>query len=516
MAITVNFTDQSTPGPSGPITAWAWDFGDGGTSTSQNPSHNYATAGLYAVSLTITGTGSDGTDEVLLSVIVLDTAALNASFTHSDSGLAVTFTDTSTPGPSGPITGWAWNFGDTNTSSSQNPSHTYAAAGTYTATLTVTGTSPDGTDVATTSLTVSATTGGSVYWGAYLDKSVPIHYYGSTTASGASWGSGPNTAAQTDNTWSLWEAHCGKTISVINFGWGFRYGGFPTSLMNTIWNRGCIPAINMNWGVSNTSSSPGFTNAQIVAGNNDTNWTNFFTAAASYNKPFFLLPCVEFNGSWTYEGGLQSDGTFNPTSGNTTTNFKSAWQHIWNLANSAGANTCCTWAWIPNAINPGYNGIYDNIEDYYPGSGYVDWTGMDTFSYSYPLGTFTQNCQPTYDRITGHVSNSKPMMISQIAAAAADSPRDPVNNTNWINSMFTGLPNFPLIKAFMWFSWHLSNGKHNNEIEDPYSGSLPITVGSWASRSGMAAATAFATGIANTRYKPKFSSVLTAQKVPTP
>jgi PKD repeat protein/subtilisin family serine protease len=46
--LTVNFTDQSTGGP----TAWAWTFGDGGTSNLQNPSHQYTNAGTYTVTLT--------------------------------------------------------------------------------------------------------------------------------------------------------------------------------------------------------------------------------------------------------------------------------------------------------------------------------------------------------------------------------------------------------------------------------------------------------------------------------
>lgn len=46
----VQFTDKSTNLP----TAWAWDFGDGGTSALQNPSHQYAATGTYNVTLTAT------------------------------------------------------------------------------------------------------------------------------------------------------------------------------------------------------------------------------------------------------------------------------------------------------------------------------------------------------------------------------------------------------------------------------------------------------------------------------
>ena len=47
------FIDQSSDGD-GHVVAWSWDFGDGGTSNLQSPSHHYAAAGTYNVSLTVT------------------------------------------------------------------------------------------------------------------------------------------------------------------------------------------------------------------------------------------------------------------------------------------------------------------------------------------------------------------------------------------------------------------------------------------------------------------------------
>jgi len=55
--LTVNFTDQSTNTP----TSWQWDFGDGGTSTQQNPTHTYNESGTYTVILSVSN--SYGTDE---------------------------------------------------------------------------------------------------------------------------------------------------------------------------------------------------------------------------------------------------------------------------------------------------------------------------------------------------------------------------------------------------------------------------------------------------------------------
>ncbi len=51
--LAVIFTDTSTD-PDGTIATRSWNFGDGGTSSAQNPSHSYAAAGTFAVSLTVT------------------------------------------------------------------------------------------------------------------------------------------------------------------------------------------------------------------------------------------------------------------------------------------------------------------------------------------------------------------------------------------------------------------------------------------------------------------------------
>ncbi len=52
----VQFTDLSTGRPTG----WEWDFGDGGSDSSQNPLHTYTSAGIFSVSLTVkNSTGSD-------------------------------------------------------------------------------------------------------------------------------------------------------------------------------------------------------------------------------------------------------------------------------------------------------------------------------------------------------------------------------------------------------------------------------------------------------------------------
>jgi PKD repeat protein len=49
--LAVVFSDLSTGAPN----SWFWTFGDGGTSTAQNPTHTYTTAGTFTVTLSIDG-----------------------------------------------------------------------------------------------------------------------------------------------------------------------------------------------------------------------------------------------------------------------------------------------------------------------------------------------------------------------------------------------------------------------------------------------------------------------------
>jgi len=137
----VIFIDEST----GDITSWSWDFGDGGTSTEQNPGHQYTTMGTYTVTLTVTGPGGSDeetkTDHITVTpAAVVPVAAFSSGVQTGTAPLTVQFTDESI----GDISGWSWDFGDGGTSAEQNPSHQYTTVGTYTVTLTVTG--PGGSD----------------------------------------------------------------------------------------------------------------------------------------------------------------------------------------------------------------------------------------------------------------------------------------------------------------------------------------------------------------------------------
>ncbi|WP_157822086.1 PKD domain-containing protein, partial [Salegentibacter salinarum] len=143
--LTVFFTDQSTLPDS-----WYWEFGDGNTSTAQNPIHSYTTYGVFTVKLTVTDTisgCSSSTEKVITNYKLSSDFTSNTTFGCGP--LTVDFADSSVGAES-----WNWDFGDGTTSTEQNPSHTYTQPGTYTVALTTEGGSCSKTNTKTSYIQV--------------------------------------------------------------------------------------------------------------------------------------------------------------------------------------------------------------------------------------------------------------------------------------------------------------------------------------------------------------------------
>ena len=127
------FTDLTTTASGNPVVQWAWDFGDGGTDTVQNPSHLYPSAGPFLVTLTATTPYCSGTGTQPVVVEAKPTAGFTPSSALGCSPVAVTFTNTSIGAAS-----YAWDFGDGSTSTSPSPTHTFVNVGTIDSVFTVT------------------------------------------------------------------------------------------------------------------------------------------------------------------------------------------------------------------------------------------------------------------------------------------------------------------------------------------------------------------------------------------
>jgi PKD repeat protein len=126
---TIVFTDLSTGNPDN----WLWDFGDGHTSTAQNPQHLFNQEDYYTITLTVSDELQNSTETKTDYIYVRE--PLVADFTADTAvvleGQSVQFTDLSTGFPAN----WYWIFGDGTNSYLQHPAHTYQNSGQYDVTL---------------------------------------------------------------------------------------------------------------------------------------------------------------------------------------------------------------------------------------------------------------------------------------------------------------------------------------------------------------------------------------------
>ncbi|WP_157986618.1 PKD domain-containing protein [Chitinophaga alhagiae] len=129
---TVQFTDKSQG-----ATTWNWSFGNGQTSSQQNPSVTYNSLGYFNIRLTAgNASGCTSTAERYVNVVKPEIRAY-ASVSQGCEGLTPAFSSYVSTGDA--ITSYEWDFGDGSAKSTEAaPSHTYNNAGTYTVRLTYT------------------------------------------------------------------------------------------------------------------------------------------------------------------------------------------------------------------------------------------------------------------------------------------------------------------------------------------------------------------------------------------
>jgi PKD repeat protein len=128
LTIEPNNTSANTNTPG---TSYLWDFGDGGVSTSKNPSYTYFTPGIYRVELKVTGPGGVST----VSQVVNAYQSPKANFDLSPTTVFVNDEKVKFFNLTQGADSYLWEFGDGDTSKTKEPYHKYMTEGVYDVTL---------------------------------------------------------------------------------------------------------------------------------------------------------------------------------------------------------------------------------------------------------------------------------------------------------------------------------------------------------------------------------------------
>ena len=260
---TVTFVNNST-GLLNPV--YQWDFGNGQTSTLENPVIVYSGPGSYPIILIVSNGG--GCADTLLQQLVISspiTAAATAIATEGCAPFPVTFNNNSAN-----ATTWFWNFGDGNTSSLISPTHTYTSPGTYNVTLIA---SDGGGCADTLVLPVPVQVGQS-----------PVANFSRTPATGCS----PvtvqfnNTSSQVNNPTYSWDFGNGQTSNQTGAVITYTAANLYTVSLIVTNSNGCSDTVAKNVNVFATPVASGSISSYNGCAPHSVNFTNNSQQATSY------------------------------------------------------------------------------------------------------------------------------------------------------------------------------------------------------------------------------------------
>ncbi len=210
-------------------------------------------------------------------------------------------------------------------------------------------------------------------------------------------------------------------------GW---YVPFPAKFATTAANEGAAPLVQMD--------PEGVGVAAIASGRYDGYLSAYAEAVRAYGHPVILSFGHEMNGDWYSWGYRHTSPAV----------FVAAWRHIVNLFRSLGADNV-TWMWTVNIINDTHGRNIPRPTQWWPGSSYVNWVGIDGY-YLKPSWKFAPLFGPTISAV--RTLTLDPILISETGAvSAAGQPAK-------IADLFAGIRQYGLL-GFVWFDSKNSIGQ---------------------------------------------------------
>lgn len=223
------------------------------------------------------------------------------------------------------------------------------------------------------------------------------------------------------------EGQLDRHLDVANKYHGFSSSNTTTSLEASLISTGTVPLVS--WRGTDSSYDPDRAR-KIALGQYDSTIIAMANSMKALNGPVLL----RFN--WEMEGPPGNRQYIGPAS-----EFKAAWQHIYNLFQQQGA-TNVAFVWAPRAAAWKKGIAYD----FYPGDEYVDWIGASAVPTSTWPG-FAATYTPFYNS-SSTLHPDKPLLIW---GGVREDPQDPNYKATWMRNAESQLQQWPRVKAFVYY-----------------------------------------------------------------
>ena len=223
---------------------------------------------------------------------------------------------------------------------------------------------------------------------------------------------------------------------------------FPVDEAAWLFDRGIVPMVTWEpWkppAVFGTivNNQPRFSLKRIADGAWDPYIEKYARQIKSYGGPVMLRPMHEMDGFW-----YPWSGTVQTSVGNSPTEYKMAWRHIWRVFRDVGA-TNVTWVWSVNHVSVPDTAA-NNISNYWPGKKFVDWIGFSGFNWgtASPFSVwkgFDSVERQRYDQL---LHWNKPIALTEMGA-----PEVGGNKAQWIHQSFQDIfAQYPHLRLVIWY-----------------------------------------------------------------
>jgi mannan endo-1,4-beta-mannosidase len=217
------------------------------------------------------------------------------------------------------------------------------------------------------------------------------------------------------------------------------------------WQRGEVPV--MTWesrALAFAEDTTDYSLSRIIDGEFDDYLTQYAKDITALGLPLVIRFDHEMNGNW-YRW-TEFDNPY----GNEKGDYIAMWRHVHDVFESVGANQHVVWLWSPNRVDN--LSRFPSIDNYYPGSEYVDWVGMTGY---YRPGDKSPAFTSTYDKTLGElrrIAPGVPIMLSEVGATETGNQK-----TAFMESFFPGLAANPDVVGFVWFNYAVTEDGETND-----------------------------------------------------
>jgi hypothetical protein len=224
-----------------------------------------------------------------------------------------------------------------------------------------------------------------------------------------------------------------------------RHGAIPHITWELFW-----PSVN-SWNTRPVQSPSETGLDDVLKGKHDAYIDAFAADVRQWGGPVLIRFLHEFNGNWYIWGGKKNGGADGGP-----LKVAAVWRYVVDRFRKAGA-TNAKWVWCPHGPSPDLSQEpWNQIANYWPGSDYVDWIGLDAYNW-YPKDPW--GGQRPYDSFDSCFKNlykecsvlgDQPMMIAEFATC--EFQYNNLTKADWIRDAFHKLKSeYPRIKIFTWF-----------------------------------------------------------------